>query len=395
MKLSNWISRTCESALAAFRRVRHWGRNAVKFVQAKPGWLLLIVLVVATAVGIWAVINYWDWLRGGSGSFESGSTTVRNVGLVIGGVVAILLAVWRSRVAERQASAAQRQADTARQTLLNERYQRGAEMLGSEVLAVRLGGIYALQSLAEEHPELYHIEIMKLFCAFVRDPTVRNGRDAPRTIAAAELGVEESGYDQPERLRFDVQSVVEAIATRNSACIALEDKAGFRLDLRNANLHSLDLFNLEGVNLSGARLTDVDLSHVKLRPFTDLSRIRESYQANFSKARLNRVSFEAANLEESSFRGSLLIGANLRIADLRRANLSTAVLANANLRGAELRDVKLSGTKFAVKDYPPARALTQAQLDLARADPDNPPKLDGVLDAVTGKQLVWRGEPCE
>ena len=225
---------------------------------------------------------------------------------------------------------------------------------------------------------------------------MRNGRDAPRTIAAAELGVEESGYDQPERLRFDVQSVVEAIATRNSACIALEGKAGFRLDLRNANLHSLDLFNFEGVNLSGARLTDVDLSHVKLRPFTDLSRIRESYQANFSKARLNRVSFEAANLEESSFRGSLLIGANLRIADLRCANLSTAVLANADFAGvAKLRDVKLSGTKFALEDDPPVRGLTQARLDQARADPDNPPELDGVLDAVTGKQLVWRGEPCE
>ncbi len=51
----------------------------------------------------------------------------------------------------------------------------------------------------------------------------------------------------------------------------------------------------------------------------------------------------------------------------------------------------MSGTKFAVKDYRPARGLTQAQLDQARADPDNPPKLDGVEDAVTGKQLVWRG----
>ena len=85
----------------------------------------------------------------------------------------------------------------------------------------------------------------------------------------------------------------------------------------------------------------------------------------------------------------------MHIADLRRANLSNAILAEADLSGAELREVKLSGTKFAVKDYRPARGLTQAQLDQARADPDNPPKLDGVEDAVTGKQLVWRGEPCE
>ena len=133
--MSNWISRTCESALAAFRRVRHWGRNALRFVLARRGSLVLLLLVVAVAIGIGSLITYWDWLRGGSDGFESGSTTVRNVGLVIGGIVAILLAVWRSRVAERQASAAQRQAHTARQTLLNERYQRGAEMLGSEVLS--------------------------------------------------------------------------------------------------------------------------------------------------------------------------------------------------------------------------------------------------------------------
>ena len=162
--------------------------------------LVLLVLAVATGVGIWAVINYWDWLsttfwewlRGGPGGVESGSTTVRNLGLVIGGFIAILLAVWRSRVAERQADAAQqqvtatqqqlrtaqhqadaaqRQADTAQQNLLNERYQRGAEMLGSDVLAVRLGGIYALRHLAEEHPKQYHVQIMRLLCAFARHPT--------------------------------------------------------------------------------------------------------------------------------------------------------------------------------------------------------------------------------
>ena len=44
-------------------------------------------------------------------------------------------------------------------------------MLGSEVLSVRLGGIYALQRLAEEEPKQYHVQIMRLFCAFVRNPT--------------------------------------------------------------------------------------------------------------------------------------------------------------------------------------------------------------------------------
>lgn len=293
--VTGWARRLQGAVAFAVRLVDRWLNESVRrvfrFLENRLGPITVVVIAVVVAISV----VFWDWLSFG----ESGSTTIRNVGLVLAALVALPLAVWRSKVAERQASAAQRQADTAQQNLLNERYQRGAEMLGSDVLAVRLGGIYALQRLAQEHPKQYHIQIMRLFCSFVRNPTVRKGRDAPRMIAAAELGVEESGYDQPEGLRFDVESVVEAIATRNSARIALEDKARFRLDFRNANLHSLDLFNVEGVNLSGARLTDVDLSHVKLRPFTDLSRIRDSYQANFSKSRLNRVSFEAANLQST------------------------------------------------------------------------------------------------
>ena len=90
--------------------------------------------------------RYWEELHGNQDSL---STTIRNLGLVVGGIEAILLAAWRSFVAQRQAVAAQRQADTSQQGLLNEHYQRGAEMLGSEVLPVRLGGIYDLERLAE------------------------------------------------------------------------------------------------------------------------------------------------------------------------------------------------------------------------------------------------------
>ena len=42
-----------------------------------------------------------------------------------------------------------------------------------------------------------------------------------------------------------------------------------------------------------------------------------------------------------------------------------------------------------------AAGLTQAQLDSAIADPENPPKLEGVLDAETGEQLVWRGRALD
>ena len=197
------------------------------------------------------------------------------------------------------------------------------------------------------------------------------------------------------RLREDVKAVMEAIATRSKKGIELERDAGFRLDFRDANLSNLNLHRIHGVNLSGAILTDANLSGISLSPGTDLSGIRDGYGVNLSNARLNRVNFEATNLWEADLSDSLLIRADLQIADLRYADVSNAILANAELSGAELRDAILSGTKFSLEDYPPVRGLTQAQLDKARADPQNPPKLDGVLDAYTGEQLVWRGQPCD
>ena len=80
----------------------------------------------------------WKWFSEG----ESNSGTIRNIGLVLAGLVALPLALWRSFVAQNQARAAQRQAFTAQEGLANDRYQKGAEMLGSDVLSVRIGGIY-------------------------------------------------------------------------------------------------------------------------------------------------------------------------------------------------------------------------------------------------------------
>ena len=189
------------------------------FLKSSSLWfgILAVLLLVA---GIAASMKWWGWLHPEEPTTVSNSETLRNVGLLIGGVLAFVFAGWRAWVAERQANAAQTQANmaldqaaTAQQGLLNERYQKGAEMLGSEVLTVRLGGIYALQGLAAEHPEQYHIQIMRLFCAFVRNPTgVMEGHFA--------------GYDddgQPIRgIRDDVQAVMHAIGSRTDADIALE-----------------------------------------------------------------------------------------------------------------------------------------------------------------------------
>ena len=119
---------------ASLRERMHRLRRQCRLPESRVFWITMLLAIAAAEV-LFAFLR-WDWL---SGSQDSGSATIRNVGLVIGGSVAFPLAIWRVLVADRQASAAQRQTAIAQQGLLNERYQQGAGMLGSDLLSVRLG----------------------------------------------------------------------------------------------------------------------------------------------------------------------------------------------------------------------------------------------------------------
>ncbi len=318
------------------------------------GFRFTAFAVVVLAVGCALSVGFWDWL----GADESGSTTIRNVGLIFVGVIALPLAVWRGMVAERQAA-------TAQKGLLNERYRQGAEMLGRDVLSVRLGGIYALQSLAQEQLEEYHIQIMRLLCAFVRNPPARDEGD----------NGEETGKGLPSGLssrREDVQAAMEAIGARREKHLILERKAGFLPDLRGANL---SYTKLAALNVSGADLTYALLS-----------------DANMAGANLSRADLSSANLS-----GAVLPYADLSNAKLAHANLSQALLFGANLSNTDLDNTILTradlvGGTFSGEDKSPAIGLTQSQLDEARADRDDLPELDDVVDAETDEQLIWRGK---
>ena len=390
-----------------------------------------ISLWAIIGMALWAVIFLtgialsvvcWDWLNGG----ESGSTTIRNISIVIAGWIALPLAVWRARVADRQASAAQHQVDSAQQSLLNERYQKGAEMLGSEVLSVRMGGIYALERLAREHAEQYHIQIMALFCAFVRRPP-NDEESSPRMVPDATV----------PPLRQDVQSVVAAVAARDESRRALERKTGtlvkqrigdvswlstgdfyfdplYALDLRHADLKGVWLRwggDLSGARLDGADLSNADLTKMSLSETHFHNAIlygAELTGANLTGAQLIGADLSHTVSERVDLTGANLFGANLSGAWLQRANLTAASLGGANLSGADLRGADLSGANLLGANlsgadlygagpldvHMPVIGLNQAQLDEASADPANPPKLGGVVqDAGTGVPLVWQSTP--
>ena len=305
-------------------------------------WLSVLLVVLAT-VGTWAFCS-WGWLRQVEGG-ESNSATLRNVSLVLGGIIAIWFGVWRTNVADRQAKAAQqqaniaqRQADTTEQGLLSDRYERGASMLSNDVLPVRLAGIYALERLTKEHPEQYHTQIISLLCTFVRNPI---------SDVANEVGAIESGPSRQPR--EDVQAAMTVIGGRSESETRLELISEFELDLSSADLRGL---RLEKANLSGAILMRSDLS------------------------------------------GSWLSGADLSNSILGETNLSEARLGGANVAGSEWWSTNLSGAiLFQTKDgqvgidWGPVKGLTQDHLYWAKGDIE-PSGLTRVVDSE-GVPLKW------
>lgn len=365
-----------QATAAKFRRVPNTTQKPI-------GWfswylvILSILLVLGVSVDPSPVL--WDWLSteksNGTTIHKSGSEIIRNLGLVIAAIIALPLAIWRSTVAERQAFASQRQAETAQRSLLNERYQKGAEMLGSAILMVRLGGIYALAHLARENPQEYHTQIMQLFCTFVCTPSEGDEKSAT------------TDGDQPSpRLREDVQAILTAIGKRSETQIAIEREGTeepYILNLSGANLSGANLTgavlsraNLYGVKLSSATLFGAKLSGAVLS-CADLVDANLT-GADLSRASLSNAPMSDARLSRTDLTGAYLDGADLSSANLFKANLTDAILINTTLTNAHL-----SGCK----------GLTQEQLNDACAHMAGPPMLTDVVDSKTGEPLVWRGNP--
>ena len=219
-----------------------WGRIVQKRLIVTLVALLVALLGTIWLSGwdwLWIVSSFGCWLRQTPTGPESRSTTLRNIGLLVGGGIAILVAYRRSVIAQRG--------------ITNERYQRSAEMLGSPVLAVRLGGMYVLRRVADEEPGPFHLQIMRVLCAFVRNPTP--AKDEKET----------DGKPTVKTIREDVQVALWIIAFRSKAGIELEKKEGVELDLCGADLSNaqLALGNLTHWVLDNADLTNTVLYKAK------------------------------------------------------------------------------------------------------------------------------------
>ena len=283
-------------------------------------------------------------------------TDLRGYAYLLIALIGLPFVIWRSIVAQAQAT-------TAAQGLITERFTKAVDQLGAEKtvkkdgeettipnLEVRLGGIYALERIAQDSLR-DHITIMEVLCAYIRENAAK-----PETFEQ-----DEGRWDILPPLRVDIQAALTVIGRRGTARLAHEaappdDKPPYRLDLRNCWLATADLTNallgpaqmhntdlpeavLDGANLAGARLGGANLTGAWMRDANLTG--AGLYNANLTRARLNDANLTEADLTKSDLTAALLNNANLSNARLNYCILSEARLIETDLSGAQLIGSKL------------------------------------------------------
>ena len=369
----------------------------------------MVVVGGVFLLAILCVSKIWEWLIDGQSS--SNLDVVHNLVIIVAAPLAFGIAYWRSYTANEQ----QR---TDARGRLDERYQKGAEMLANSDLLARMAGITILERLSKEHPDEFHVQISELFVKFLRY----------------------SKLQKSSEISEDAQEIIMAIGRRNSSEIAAYQKytkkfmykidlakkhfpkddfgpeaekqldflrkGGEQVDLMGLKLNHVSIRNVEliNVNFTSSILKDANIYSSKITNATCLLTSFQgavfkhvefantyAFNANFRKTKFDYIvlknsyiiksdfrnaTFNNAQLKNlwavsSNFSNAALISADLSMANLAHANFRNANLTGANLLGAHLKNANLSGANLTgVKN------LTQEQLDAACQSEGSIPKLD-------------------
>jgi hypothetical protein len=212
--------------------------------------------------------------------------------------------------------------DAVEDNQMADRYMKAISQFGDDKLAVRIGGIHALEKIAQAAPNRYHWAVMEVLCTYVREE-------------AAYIPGEAS--EEVDGVATEIQAILDVLARRDHR----KDKG--KIIITKTNLNS-------------ARLNRAIFNNATL-DYTNFSKAN-LFGAQLNGALLNWTLFRGTVLEEASLEGASLYNSNFRRAILRRANL-----CNAQFTGTDLSHSLLHGA-----DLSAASNLTQSQINSAHGD---------------------------
>jgi len=258
---------------------------------------------------------------------------------------------------------------------ITERFTRAVEQLGAcdkegnPAIEIRLGGIYALERIANESDKDYW-PIMEILTAYVRKNSgTELTENKKNTHVSMDIQAEESSIvvtQKAKKLPLDVQAILTVIGRRKYYFGAGESK---RLNLSETCLQGARLieYHLERTNFDEANLKNAVLVKTRLKQATffeaclENARLSEAYIENavFINAHLENASFDKADLGDVIF-----IKVRMECTVFRGANLENAYFEEVSLVGVNLAFANLKGTQgLTIDQLSKAKTLYMAQLD--------------------------------
>jgi uncharacterized protein YjbI with pentapeptide repeats len=315
----------------------------------------------------------------------------------------------------RRVTIAENELKISQEGQITERFTRAIDQLGAinqlgnPAIEIRLGGIYALEGIANES-EKYYLQIIEILTAYVRMNSYIREEDY-KNLDFEELS-NRAYLDSDIRLKDspEIQAIVTVISRRKNF-LGAGEFSGLEFQktyLRAANFtgtttNKIYTFkrsdrevHLEGAFFYQADLIGADFERAQLKGanfynayLTRAYFINANLQgAKIEWAHLERASFEGANLEEASFDWSQLHGAifvkaylkgtrfyaadliyamfneaNLENATFGGANLENATFEGAELKGADFREAHLKGAKLSFAQLSKVKTLYEAEID--------------------------------
>ena len=329
-----------------------------KASQYSKTCLLTIIILFFVFIYLIQQVPHWQVAQFGIATpkdLADAENSYRATLAQIFGGVAIAVGIYytwrRITIAEEDLKATQKNLEIAQEGQITERFTRAVEQLGNPAMEIRLGGIYALERIANESDRDYW-PIMEILTAYVRKNSSLDVIENKNvTLLAIDIQANESKQkevSETKKIALDIQAVLTVLGRRKKTYYNGESN---RLNLSRSRLQAADLekSHLEGANLEGANLEGANLFWTHLEE-ADL-RNAHLEGANFFETHLQQANLGGAYLERTDLVSSYLVEANLvktnlEEADLRWAHLEGADLGGAYLKRAYLEEAHLEGAYF-------------------------------------------------
>lgn len=278
-------------------------------------------------------------------------------------------------IAYRRQTSAETTLHDERTKALHERYSAGAAQLGHESSAIRLAGVYALASLADDwqahRPGARERQVCSdLLCAYLRSSS--QSRSAADTDGDVRAAIVDSIWKRTRSLPGP------------DSWINKPEWHHLKLNLRSADLSDMKLSNaflasadFTTANLSRADLTSASFSFDYTKRDLFGEQIEDSFQHRQAPPRRPRprdlvacatlvwTSFESCKLDSADFGATRPQWVTFNHASMTRADFTLAHVQTCDFTGADLSNAKFVGTTLSgvrYDDKPPAAVLVKAKL---------------------------------